>query len=130
MPKTPQAPALQSYAAAKAALVSFTRSWALELAAGGITVNAVSPGPTETALFSGEQSCRQRERSALPLRRSNGPLRKTGGSRWGRRFMSMAGPQSASLRCRFTAVYLEAVPADPRHQSIRAARPLRRVALL
>jgi 3-oxoacyl-[acyl-carrier protein] reductase len=40
-----------SYAAAKAALVSFTRSWALELATSGITVNAVSPGPTETKLF-------------------------------------------------------------------------------
>jgi NAD(P)-dependent dehydrogenase (short-subunit alcohol dehydrogenase family) len=40
-----------AYAAAKAALVSFSRSWALELAATGITVNAVSPGPTETELF-------------------------------------------------------------------------------
>jgi NAD(P)-dependent dehydrogenase (short-subunit alcohol dehydrogenase family) len=40
-----------SYAAAKAALVSFTRSWALELAAIGIAVNAVSPGSTETELF-------------------------------------------------------------------------------
>ncbi|OPZ21468.1 MAG: 3-oxoacyl-(acyl-carrier-protein) reductase FabG [candidate division BRC1 bacterium ADurb.BinA364] len=40
-----------SYAAAKSALVSCTQSWALELARFGITVNAVSPGPTSTELF-------------------------------------------------------------------------------
>ena len=40
-----------SYAASKAALQSFTRTWALELAETGITVNSVSPGPTETELF-------------------------------------------------------------------------------
>ena len=40
-----------AYAAAKAALISATRVWALELAATGITVNAVAPGPTATDLF-------------------------------------------------------------------------------
>ena len=40
-----------AYAAAKAAVMSFTRTWALELAADGITVNSVAPGPVDTDLF-------------------------------------------------------------------------------
>ncbi len=40
-----------SYAAAKAALESITRTTAIELAPDGITANAVAPGPTETELF-------------------------------------------------------------------------------
>uniref|UniRef100_UPI00334071B8 SDR family oxidoreductase n=1 Tax=Castellaniella defragrans TaxID=75697 RepID=UPI00334071B8 len=40
-----------SYSAAKSALLGCTRTWALELAPHGITVNAVSPGPIETGLF-------------------------------------------------------------------------------
>jgi NAD(P)-dependent dehydrogenase (short-subunit alcohol dehydrogenase family) len=39
-----------SYAAAKSGLYGVTRTWALELAASGITVNAVSPGPVESEL--------------------------------------------------------------------------------
>ena len=35
----------------KAGLIGFTRVWALELAADGITVNAIAPGPIETDLF-------------------------------------------------------------------------------
>jgi NAD(P)-dependent dehydrogenase (short-subunit alcohol dehydrogenase family) len=40
-----------AYSAAKAGLIGMTRTWCLELAAAGITVNAVAPGPVATELF-------------------------------------------------------------------------------
>ncbi len=40
------------YCASKAAVLALTRSWAQELAPDGIRVNAVSPGPIETPMFS------------------------------------------------------------------------------
>lgn len=43
-----------SFSAAKSALLGCTRTWALELAPYGVTVNAVSPGPIETGLFRAE----------------------------------------------------------------------------
>lgn len=39
------------YGASKAAVRSFARTWANELAPKGIRVNVISPGPTDTAMF-------------------------------------------------------------------------------
>ncbi len=41
-------PAFGVYAASKAAIRSFARTWAVELAGRGIRVNAIVPGPTDT----------------------------------------------------------------------------------
>jgi NAD(P)-dependent dehydrogenase (short-subunit alcohol dehydrogenase family) len=39
------------YSMTKGALLSMTRTWALELAADGITANAIGPGPVDTETF-------------------------------------------------------------------------------
>lgn len=40
-----------TYAATKAALRSYARSWTVELASRGIRVNVIAPGPTDTAMM-------------------------------------------------------------------------------
>ncbi len=71
------APERTAYAAAKAALVSFSRGWALELASAGITVNAVAPGPTETELFRANNppgsEGERRYLAGVPMRRFGQP---------------------------------------------------------
>jgi NAD(P)-dependent dehydrogenase (short-subunit alcohol dehydrogenase family) len=66
-----------AYAAAKAAVMSFTRTWALELAAEGITVNTVSPGPVETELFARNNppgsEVRDRKLARIPVGRIGVP---------------------------------------------------------
>lgn len=66
-----------SYSAAKSALIGCTRTWALELARFGITVNAVVPGPIETDLFRKSRPVGSPEEKAvldtIPLGRVGSP---------------------------------------------------------
>lgn len=56
------------YAASKAALRSFARTWASDLKERGIRVNLISPGPTETAALSNASSAVRNELAAPILR--------------------------------------------------------------
>ena len=59
------------YAAAKAGVIGFTRSLAYEVAADGITVNAICPGPIDTELFRAiPEAWRKRKLAELPIRRA------------------------------------------------------------
>lgn len=70
------------YSAAKAALIGLTRSWALELATGGITVNCVAPGPIETEMFSHNNPPghprTQNMLAGIPMRRMGQPAEVAG----------------------------------------------------
>jgi 2-hydroxycyclohexanecarboxyl-CoA dehydrogenase len=68
------------YSGAKGAVVSFSKTLAREVARHGVTVNAVCPGPTDTALLAGmadagEQAARAHGSlaRAVPLRRLGQP---------------------------------------------------------
>jgi 3-oxoacyl-[acyl-carrier protein] reductase len=71
-------PTRSAYSATKAGLIGLARTWALELAAFGITVNVVAPGPiASTAMFhsvvpSGSEQ-EARLASSIPVRRLGRP---------------------------------------------------------
>ena len=66
-----------AYSAAKSALVGCTRTWALELAEYGITVNAVAPGPIETEMFRATRpagsDAEKRALASVPMKRLGAP---------------------------------------------------------
>ena len=62
------------YGASKAAVRSFARTWAAELAPRGIRVNVVSPGPVDTALFASiSADMREALTKLIPLGRLGRP---------------------------------------------------------
>jgi len=67
-------PGQSVYAATKAALRSFARTWAAELAKRGIRVNVLSPGPTDTAMIAGTPpELREQIAALIPLKRLGQP---------------------------------------------------------
>lgn len=63
-----------AYGATKAAVRSFARTWANELAPKGIRVNVVSPGPTDTAMFANaSDELRRAVTHLIPLGRLGRP---------------------------------------------------------
>jgi 3-oxoacyl-[acyl-carrier protein] reductase len=64
-----------NYAAAKSAIIGFTKSIALELASRGINVNAIAPGYVEsdmTAVL--PEKVKEQMKNLIPLKRSGTPL--------------------------------------------------------
>ncbi|MDQ0174713.1 3-oxoacyl-ACP reductase FabG [Bacillus chungangensis] len=63
-----------NYAAAKAAIVGMTKTWAKELGRKGINVNAVAPGFTETSMVAGvPDKVIQQLKAAVPMQRLGKP---------------------------------------------------------
>jgi NAD(P)-dependent dehydrogenase (short-subunit alcohol dehydrogenase family) len=71
-------PIYGTYAATKAALRSFVRTWTAEFAGKGIRANLLSPGPIETPILEGQfgantDAMRERFKTMVPMGRIGNP---------------------------------------------------------
>ena len=68
-------PASSVYSASKAAVRSFARTWTVDLKHRKIRVNAISPGPIDTPIFTGEEKVEELKRliNTVPMGRKGSP---------------------------------------------------------
>ena len=72
-------PFIGIYSASKAALISFTKLWALELGSSNITVNAISPGVFLTPIYKNDPTV---IRQFLESRKVKLPIDRIGDAKW------------------------------------------------
>lgn len=85
-------PTRTAYSATKAAMIGMARTWALELAPHGITVNVVAPGPVQTDNFWGIIDKGSEQEQALAKRLPVGRLGQVGDV--SRAFLYFADPEN------------------------------------
>ena len=71
-------PVYATYAATKAGLRSFVRTWTADYAGKGIRANMISPGPTETPILKGQfgestDAVKERFKTTIPMGRMGKP---------------------------------------------------------
>jgi NAD(P)-dependent dehydrogenase (short-subunit alcohol dehydrogenase family) len=109
------------YAASKHAVEGLTKSAALEAAAFGVRVNAVAPGPTETALlnrFTGTPETKAALASSVPLGRVGAP------EEIARAILFLASDKASFVTGQIRTLTAERVPADSVNLNVVTPRRL------